>query len=89
MLGPLVGFLDLFAALLRPVVFGAGVVTAAAAALSYAVRTRRIQPFSAVARCGRERVDPVLIAPLERRLLRAGGTPYAAPWWTLAAVVVA
>ena len=25
---------------------------------------------------------------MERRLLRAGGTPYAAPWWALAAVVV-
>ncbi|MBL0171152.1 MAG: hypothetical protein IPP90_10540 [Gemmatimonadaceae bacterium] len=30
---------------------------------------------------------PWLIAPMERRLLRAGGTPYAAPWWTLAAVI--
>jgi YggT family protein len=25
---------------------------------------------------------------MERKLLRAGGTPYAAPWWALAAVVV-
>ena len=25
---------------------------------------------------------------MERRLLRAGGTPYAAPWWALAAVVL-
>jgi YggT family protein len=25
---------------------------------------------------------------MERRLLRAGGTPYAAPWWALALVVI-
>jgi YggT family protein len=25
---------------------------------------------------------------MERRLLRAGGTPYAAPWWALAVVVL-
>jgi YggT family protein len=56
--------------------------------VSYSVRTRRIQPFSPLAVFMRDRVDPWLIAPMERRVLRAGGTPYSAPWWALAAVVV-
>jgi len=73
---------------LRPVVFTAGALTAVAALASYGVRTRRISPFSAFARVMREKVDPILIAPMERRLLRAGGTPYSAPWWALAAVVL-
>jgi YggT family protein len=74
--------------LLRPVVFAAGALTAGAALASWAVRTRRLQPFSPVARLMRDRVDPKLFAPMERRIVRAGGTPAAAPWWTLALVVV-
>jgi YggT family protein len=74
--------------LLRPVVFAAGLVAGVGAITSWGVRTRRISPFSPVARFVRDRIDPVLIAPMERRLLRAGGTPYAAPWWALAAVVL-
>jgi YggT family protein len=88
MLATIVGLFDLFIAALRPAVFLAGVLTAIAAVVSYSVRTRRITPFSPVARFMRERVDPWLIAPMERRVLRAGGTPYSAPWWTLAAVVL-
>ena len=88
MLGSVVGLLDLLLALLRPAVFAAGALTAVAALVSYSARTRRISPFSPLARFSRDRVDPWLIAPMERRILRAGGTPYAAPWWALAAVVV-
>lgn len=88
MFGPLIGILDLVISVLRPVIFAAGALTAVGALLSYSVRTRRISPFSAVARFVRERIDPWLIAPMERKILRAGGTPYAAPWWTLAAVVL-
>ncbi len=85
---PLITVFDLLIAALRPAIFAAGILTAAVAALSYGVRTRRISPFSPVARTLRDRVDPWLIAPMERRLLRAGGTPASAPWWTLAAVVL-
>ncbi|MDQ8160988.1 MAG: YggT family protein [Gemmatimonadota bacterium] len=88
MLGSAVGLLDLLLALLRPAVFAAGALTAVAALVSYSARTRRMSPFSPLARFTRDRVDPWLIAPMERRILRAGGTPYAAPWWALAAVVV-
>ncbi len=74
-------------ALLRTVVFGAAVVVTGLAVLSVAVRTRRLSPFSGVGRFIRARVDPIF-DPMERRLVRAGGLPTHAPWWTVAAVVV-
>lgn len=88
MIGTIVAVFDLLLAVVRPLVFAGGVLALAAAAGSWAVRTRRISPFSALARLIRTGIDPWLIAPMERRLLRAGGTPYAAPWWALAVVVV-
>jgi YggT family protein len=88
MFGTVIGVFDLVLALLRPAVFVAGALTAVAALGSYAVRTRKLQPFSPLARLIRERIDPWLVAPMERRILSAGGTPYSAPWWALAAVVI-
>ena len=88
MLGFIVGVLDLLLGVLRPAVFMAGTLAAVAAVVSYSVRTRKISPFSPVARVTRDKVDPWLIAPMERRIVRAGGTPYAAPWWALAVVIV-
>lgn len=73
--------------LLRRVVFAVAAVVAVLAALSWAVRVRRVSPFGGLGRFVRARVDP-LFAPMERRLVRAGGLPTNAPWWTLAAVVV-
>lgn len=55
--------------------------------LDWAVRTRKISPFNAIARFCRSTVDP-LIAPIERRVVRAGGTPASAPLWALVVVVV-
>jgi YggT family protein len=66
--------------------YGAGVV-AIICAFDWAVRTRLISPFSKTARIFRGRVDP-LVAPIERVVVRAGGTPAAAPWWALGAVIV-
>jgi len=66
--------------------FGAGVV-GVVCAFDWAARTRRISPFSRTARIMRGRVDP-LVAPVERIVVRAGGTPAAAPWWALVAVAV-
>ena len=88
MFGSVISLFDVVLVVLRPAVFTVGVLTAVAALASYGVRTRKLQPFSPIARFMRERIDPWLIAPMERRLLRAGGTPYAAPWWALAAVIV-
>jgi len=51
------------------------------------VRARRLSPFGGVGRFVRGSVDPLFV-PMERRLVRAGGQPGHAPWWTLAVVVV-
>lgn len=85
---PVIRALDALLALIRPLVFAAGAVAGVGAIVSWGVRTRKISPFSPVARFVRASIDPWLVAPMERRLLRAGGTPYAAPWWALAAVVL-
>lgn len=63
-------------------------ILALVALVDWLVRTRRINPFNPVARFFRRAVDP-LIAPVERRVVRAGGMPHAAPWWALVFVVVA
>lgn len=65
-----------------------GVGTAVGSALAWGVRTRRISPFSAVARVTRSVMDP-LIGPVELRVIRAGGGGAAAPWWALVAVLLA
>lgn len=71
----------------RIVFLGAGLVVAAICAFDWAVRTRRINPFNRGARFFRSRIDP-LMAPVERAIVRRGGLPTHAPWWTLAAIVV-
>ncbi|HMJ18469.1 MAG TPA: YggT family protein [Gemmatimonadaceae bacterium] len=73
--------------ILKTVLLWIAVVFAAICALDWAVRTRKISPFNAIARFCRSTVDP-LIAPIERKVVRAGGTPASAPLWALAAVVV-
>jgi len=72
---------------LRPAVFGLAAVTAVVCAGDYLVRTKRINPFSPIARFMRQKVDP-LMAPIERSVVRAGGLPSSAPLWSLAAVVL-
>lgn len=72
---------------LRTVFLSGAVVVAVICMVDWAVRTRKISPFNAVARYFRSTVDP-LIAPVERKVVRAGGTPASAPLWALAAVVI-
>ena len=73
--------------ILKTVLLWIAVVFAAICALDWAVRTRKISPFNTIARFCRSTVDP-LIAPIERKVVRAGGTPASAPLWALAVVVV-
>jgi YggT family protein len=54
--------------------------------IDWLVRTRRLSPFGPIARFFRRVVDP-LLDPVERRVVRAGGLPSAAPWWALVAAV--
>lgn len=73
--------------ILRTALLSIAVVFAAICLLDWAVRTRKISPFNAIARFCRSTVDPI-ISPIERRVVRAGGTPASAPLWALAAVVI-
>jgi YggT family protein len=72
---------------LRYALFGAAAIAAVVAAVDWAVRTRRLNPFGATARFFRRTVDPLMV-PIERRVVRAGGKPSSAPLWTLGVVVV-
>ena len=78
---------DVAMQVLRTVFLSGAVVVAVICMVDWAVRTRKISPFNAVARYFRSTVDP-LIAPVERKVVRAGGTPASAPLWALAAVVI-
>lgn len=53
----------------------------------WAVRTRRINPFGAWPRFTRRIGEPVLL-PLERRVIRAGGSPQDASLWLLGLVII-
>ncbi|HEY9229632.1 MAG TPA: YggT family protein, partial [Gemmatimonadaceae bacterium] len=76
-----------FVGVVRIVFLYAAIGVAAICAFDWAVRTRRINPFNRVARFFRARIDPMM-APVERAIVRRGGLPAQAPWWTLAAIVV-
>lgn len=78
---------DLFIHVLRTALLSIAVVFGAICVFDWAVRTRKISPFNAIARFCRSTVDP-FIAPIERRVVRAGGMPASAPLWALAAVVI-
>jgi YggT family protein len=62
-------------------------VYASAVALTHlAVRSHRLNPFGAWPRLVRRASDPVLL-PLERRVIRAGGSPQDAPLWLVGIVI--
>jgi YggT family protein len=82
----LLSILALIIGVVRTAVAAAVVIFAIACLLDWLVRTRRINPFHPVARTIRRIVDP-LLAPIERRILRAGGTPTSAPIWGLVGAV--
>src|ERR1700704_5913439 len=73
--------------LLRIVLLSIAVVFGVICVLDWAVRTRKVSPFNFIARFCRTTIDP-FIAPIDRRVIRAGGTPASAPLWALAAVVI-
>lgn len=73
--------------LLRYTVFGVFVLSTTAALASWAVRTRRISPFTKTAHLIRRTTDP-LLNPIENWLLRRGGNPQNAEWWLLGGALV-
>ena len=83
----LLPILALIALAVRSIVIAVVAVLAVAFLLDWLVRTRRINPFHPFARGIRRFVDPI-IAPVERRILRAGGLPTSAPIWALVGAVI-
>jgi len=75
--------LDLIA---RVLVVAALVYASMVALTHWAVRSRRITPFGAWPRFVR-RLSDLVVVPLERRIVRAGGSPQDAPLWLLGVVV--
>lgn len=73
--------------ILRYTVFAVFVLSGAVAVGSWAVRTRRINPFGRTGQFLRKTTDPVL-APIETALLRRGGNPQNAGWWLLSVTIV-
>jgi len=73
--------------LLRYAVLAVAGAAALGAFASMAVQSRAINPFGRTARLIRRCTDP-LLAPIERRLLRAGGNPQSAPWWLVGIALV-
>jgi YggT family protein len=78
-----VAFLDVVA----KVFLGLGVLAGGICVLDWAVRTRKVNPFSAIARVHRRTTDP-LLRPIEARVVRMGGQPAAAPLWAFVGVAV-
>jgi YggT family protein len=81
-------FLPYLYTAVRWIVLFALLYAAIVALTHWAVRSRRLQPFSGWARFVRRISDPVVV-PLERRIIRAGGSPQNAPYWLLAVVIAA
>ena len=70
----------------RSIVLLALAFAATVALTHWAVRSRRIDPFGTWPRLVRRVSDPILL-PLERRVIRAGGSPQNAPLWLLGLVI--
>jgi len=73
--------------LARSVVFAAFCLSLIIGVTGWLVRTRRISPFSSLGRILRSVSEP-FTAPIERRLVRAGGNPVHAGWWLVVGVAV-
>jgi YggT family protein len=79
-------FLAVLDLAVRTLVVLALVYASAVALTHWAVRSRRINPFGTWPRFMRRVSDPVIL-PLERRIIRAGGSPQDAPLWLLGLVI--
>jgi YggT family protein len=72
---------------LRYAVLAVAGVAALGAFGAMAVQSRLLNPFGRTARTIRRLTDP-LLGPIERRIVRGGGNPQAAPWWLIGIAVV-
>ena len=67
-----------FVSIFRTAVFYVALVLGLVVLMDWAVRTRRISPFTGTARFFRKTVDPWMV-PVERMVVRAGGPREAQP----------
>jgi YggT family protein len=79
-------FFDVLDITVRSIVLLALAFATVVALTHWAVRSRRITPFGAWPRTVRRLSDPIVL-PLERRVVRAGGSPQNAPLWLLGLVI--
>jgi len=82
----LVGY-SAFVDLVAKLFFGLGVFAGVICLVDWAIRARKIPPFSAIARFFRRRVDP-LMKPLASRVVGHGGQPASAPLWVFLGVAI-
>jgi YggT family protein len=81
------GFLATAYVVLGRALFWIAAVAAVIALVDWLARTRRLNPFGPIPQFFRKYVDPVM-RPIEARIVRSGGQPSSAPWWTLVFIVV-
>jgi YggT family protein len=75
--------LDLSSRILLALAVVAGIICL----VDWAIRARRISPFSPIARFFRRWIDP-LLKPMETIIVRRGGQPQQAPFYAFMAVIV-
>lgn len=69
------------------VLLALALVAGAICIVDWAIRARRISPFSPISRFFRRWIDP-LMKPIEKMIARRGGQPSQAPFYAFMAVVV-
>jgi YggT family protein len=79
---------QIFVDLATRVLFWLAVAAGMTCLMDWLIRTRRINPFSGLARLFRKYVDP-LMRPIETALVRRGGQPAQAPFWMFLGIVIA
>jgi YggT family protein len=79
--------LDTLVALLRVTFIAGAALAGVLCMVDWLGRSRRLSPFSPLARFARNTLAP-LLRPIEVRVIRAGGNPVNAPWWAFGAVLV-
>jgi YggT family protein len=83
----LLGVFDATYSILRVAFLVLAIVFGVLCIVDWLVRTRRVNPMGSVGRFARRTIDPIL-APIERRIVRAGALPTNAPLYSLVAVVL-
>jgi YggT family protein len=82
------GVFDATYSILRVAFLVLAIVFGVLCIVDWLVRTRRVNPMGSLGRFARRTIEPIL-APIERRVVRAGALPTNAPLYALVVVVLA